>query len=90
LGIKISKDGNYVPERNDRVNKGRAAITKQTLICGTVKWPPKQTHIYHAIVKNTITYAAETWCLKAKTFQNCSQHKWIYGDPRLDFPGSTK
>jgi hypothetical protein len=24
------------------------------------------THIYHAIVKSTITYAEETWCLKAK------------------------
>jgi len=31
-------------------------------------WPPKtKTHFYHAIVKTTITYAAETWCLKAKT-----------------------
>ena len=27
----------------------------------------KKTHIYHAIVKSTITYVAETWCLKAKT-----------------------
>jgi hypothetical protein len=26
-----------------------------------------KTHIYHATVKSTITYAAETWCLKAKT-----------------------
>ena len=26
-----------------------------------------KTHIYHAVVKSTITYAAETWCLKAKT-----------------------
>jgi hypothetical protein len=26
-----------------------------------------KTHIYHAIVKSTITYATETWCLKAKT-----------------------
>jgi hypothetical protein len=26
-----------------------------------------KTYIYHAIVKSTITYAAETWCLKAKT-----------------------
>jgi hypothetical protein len=26
-----------------------------------------KTHICHAIVKSTITYAAETWCLKAKT-----------------------
>jgi hypothetical protein len=25
-----------------------------------------KTHIYHAIVKSTITHAAETWCLKAK------------------------
>jgi hypothetical protein len=29
--------------------------------------PKTKTHIYHAIVKNTITYAAETWCSKAKT-----------------------
>ena len=26
-----------------------------------------KTHIYHAIVKSAITYAAETWCLKANT-----------------------
>jgi len=26
-----------------------------------------KTHIYRAIVTSTITYAAETWCLKAKT-----------------------
>jgi len=26
-----------------------------------------KTRIYHAAVKSTITYAAETWCLKAKT-----------------------
>jgi len=25
------------------------------------------TRIYHVVVKSTITYAAETWCLKAKT-----------------------
>jgi hypothetical protein len=29
--------------------------------------PKTKTRIYHAIVKSTITYAAETWCLKAKT-----------------------
>ena len=29
--------------------------------------PKTKTHIYHAIVKSGITYAAETWCLKAKT-----------------------
>jgi len=29
--------------------------------------PKTKTHIYHAIVKSTITYAAETCCLKTKT-----------------------
>jgi hypothetical protein len=29
-----------------------------------------KTHIYDAIVKRTITYAAETWFLKAKSWQN--------------------
>jgi len=29
--------------------------------------PKTNTHIYHAAVKSTITYAAETGCLKAKT-----------------------
>jgi len=28
--------------------------------------PKTKTHIYHAVVKSTITYAAETWCLKTK------------------------
>ena len=28
--------------------------------------PKTKTHIFHAIVKSTITYAAETRCLKAK------------------------
>ena len=29
--------------------------------------PKTKTHIYHAVVKSTITYAVETLCLKAKT-----------------------
>ena len=29
--------------------------------------PKTKTYIYHEIVKSTITYAAETWCLKEKT-----------------------
>jgi len=28
LGVRITKDGNHEPEINDRINKGRAAITK--------------------------------------------------------------
>ena len=28
--------------------------------------PKTKTHIYHPIVTSTLTYAAETWCLKAK------------------------
>ena len=36
LGVKITKDGNREPEISDRINKGRAAITKLTKYCGTV------------------------------------------------------
>ena len=48
--------------------RGRAAITKLNSILWDRDVTPKtKTHIYHAIVKSTITYAEETWCLKAKT-----------------------
>jgi len=67
LGVKITKDGNHEPEISDRINRGRAVITKLNSILWDRDVTPKtKTHIYHAIVKNTITYAAETWCLKAK------------------------
>jgi hypothetical protein len=66
LGVRITKDGNHEPEI-DRINTGRAAITKLNSILWDRDVTPKtKTHIYHAIVKSTITYAAETWCLKAK------------------------
>jgi hypothetical protein len=67
LGVKITRDGNHEPEINDRISNGRAAITKLTGILWDRDVTPKtETHIYHAVVKSTITYAAETWCLKAK------------------------
>jgi hypothetical protein len=67
LGVRITKDGNHEPEINDRINRGRAAITKLNSILWDRDVTPKtKTHIYHAVVKTTITYAAETWCLKAK------------------------
>jgi hypothetical protein len=28
LGVRIAKDGNHEPDINDRINKGRAAISK--------------------------------------------------------------
>ena len=71
LGVRITKDGNHEPEIDDRINKGRAAISKLNSILWDRDVTPKtKTHIYHAIVKSTITYAAETWCLKAKTIEN--------------------
>ena len=49
-------------------NQGRAVISQLNGILWDRDVTPKtKTHIYHAIVKSTITYAAETWCLKAKT-----------------------
>jgi len=52
----------------ERINRGRAAITKLNSILWDRDVTLKtKTHIYHAIIKSTIKYAAETWCLKAKT-----------------------
>ena len=76
LRVRITKDGNHEPEINDRINKGRAAISKlnSNLWNGDVT-PKTKTHIYHAILKSTITYTAETWRLKAKTVAklNCTE-----------------
>ena len=67
-GVRITTDGNHEPQINDRINRGRAAITKLNSILWDRDVTLKtKTRIYHAIVKSTITYAAETWCLKAKT-----------------------
>ena len=68
MGVRITKDGNYEPEINDRINRGRAAITKLNSVLWDRDVTSKtKTHVYHAVVKSTITYATETWCLKAKT-----------------------
>ena len=68
LGVRITKVGNHNPEINDRINRRRADITK----INSILWerdviPKTNAHIYHEIVKSTMTYSAETWCLKAKT-----------------------
>jgi len=53
---------------HDRINRGRAAITKLNNILWYRDVTAKtKTHIYHAIVKSSTIYAAETGCLKAKT-----------------------
>ena len=54
LGVRITKDGNHEPEINDRMNRGREAITKLNSILWDRDVTPKtKTHIYHAIVKST-------------------------------------
>ena len=56
LGVRITKDGNHKPEINDRINTGRVAITKLNSIVWDCDVTPKtKTHIYHAIVRGTIT-----------------------------------
>ena len=49
-------------------------------------------YIYHAVVKSTITYAAETWCLKAKTVAKLNSTEmdfWRRPNAGLEFPGRT-
>ena len=71
MGLRITKDGNHEPEINDRFNRGRAAISKLNSIWLDRDLTSKtKTHIYHAIGKSIITYAAETVWLKAKRQEN--------------------
>jgi hypothetical protein len=51
----------------DRINEVRAAISKLNSILWDRDVTSKtKTRICHVVVKSTITYVAETWCLKAK------------------------
>jgi len=59
LGVRITKDGNDEPEINDRINKERAVISKlNSILWDREVTSKRKTHIYHAIVKSTVTYAA--------------------------------
>jgi len=61
----MTKDGNREPQINERINRGRAAVTKlNSILWGRDMTLKTKTHIYHAIVKSKITYAAETGCLQ--------------------------
>jgi len=78
----------YILHINDRINRGRAAITNLNSILWDRDVTPKtKTHIYHAVVKSTITYAAETWCLKTKTVSELNSTEI---DDQLEFSGRTK
>jgi hypothetical protein len=91
LGVRITKYGNREPEINYRINRGRAATSKLNSILWDRDVTSKtKTHIYHAIVKSTITYAAETWYLKAKTTTKLILQKCTFGDAQREFLGRTK
>jgi hypothetical protein len=67
LGVRITKDGNCEPEINDRINEVRTAITKLNgILWDRDVTPETKTHIYHALVKSTMIYAAETCVSKQK------------------------
>ena len=61
MGLRITKDGYHEPEINDRINRGRVAISKLNSIWLERDLTSKTKKlIYHAIGKSIITYAAET------------------------------
>jgi hypothetical protein len=56
--------------------RGGAAITKLNSVLWNRDVTPKtKTSIYYAVVKSTITYAAQTWCLKAKNRSKTEIHR---------------
>jgi len=72
----IDMHGSYEPEINDKINWGRAAITElKSILWDRDVTPKTKTHICYAVVKSTITYAAETWCLKAKNGSKTKFHR---------------
>ena len=52
--------------------------------------PKTKTHTYHAIVKSAIVYAAETWCLKAKTAAELNSTEMDFWRGSARSPGRTK
>jgi hypothetical protein len=91
LGVRINKDGNHEPEMNDRINRGGAAITQlNSSLWDRDVTPKTKTHIYHAIVKSTITYAAETWCLKVRTVAKLNSTEMDFWRRSARNPGRTK
>jgi hypothetical protein len=67
LGVRITKDGNHEPEINDRINRGRVAITKLNRILWDRDVTPKtKSHIYHAIVKKHNYICSRNMVFKSK------------------------
>ena len=76
LGVRITKDGNHEPEINDRINRGRAAITKLNSILWDRDVTPKtKTHIHNAIVKNTINICSRNMVFKGKNGSKTEFHR---------------
>ena len=46
LGVRITKDGNHEPQINDRINRGRAAITMLSSILWDRNLTPKQRLVF--------------------------------------------
>ena len=91
MGLHLSRDlkGDVLIKLHNTVKFSVFRERTQVSCIGFVTvWT--KTHIYHAIVKSTITYAAETWCLKAKTVAKLNSIEMEFGDARLEFPGRTK
>jgi hypothetical protein len=52
LGVRVTKNGNHEAEINNRINKGRAAVSKlNSILWGRDVTSKTKTHIYHAIVQ---------------------------------------
>ena len=67
LGVRITEDGNHDPEINDRINRGRADMSKLNSILWDRDVTSKtNTHIYHAVVKKYNYICSRNMVLKSK------------------------
>ena len=66
FGTKITADGGHGVEINERINKGRSAISKLNGVLWDENISSKtKTTIFNTIIRSTMTYGAETWELKS-------------------------
>ena len=59
-------------------NGSKTEFYRNSILWGRDVTPKTKTHIYHEIVKSTITYAAETWCLKAKMVAKLNSTETVF------------
>ena len=79
MGTKITADGGLDVEINERINKGRSAISKFNGVLWDQNISSKtKATIFNTIIRSTMTYGAETWELKSRTISKLNSIEMVF------------